>query len=253
MMNIIRADIYRITRNKGIIANFIGIAVSSALLIIIFGFFGEGREYANAVDAAMGLFELSNMAIIFVLPIFTIVAAPIFRDGTVKNEVSWGISRATLYITRLLIITVLVILLRIVLFASGMLTATIFFGFGDAPAGFWLEFFQIFGSQLFLFIAASWLGVFIVFTIQNAYAVIEVWAGLLLMPMLIANSLEQFNIAPNAVEFIRRIDLAEGISRLANMSELDTGALLRIFAIGAFWLILPTVFGLIGFQAKEIK
>ena len=253
MMNIIRADIYRITRNKGIIANFIGVAVSAALLMIIFGFFGEGTEYANAINAAEGLFELSNLAIIFVLPIFTIVAAPIFRDGTAKNEVAWGTSRTMLYVTRLLIITVLVILLRIVLFTSGMLTATILFGFGDASSGFWLEFFQIFGSQLFLFIAASWLGVFIVFTIQNAYAVIEVWGGLLLFPMIIANTLEQFNIAPSVVEFIRTVDMAEGIARLANISELNTSAILWIFMIGAFWLVVPTVIGLKIFQTKEIK
>ena len=253
MMNIIRADIYRITLNMGIIATFIGAAFSAVIMIVLLHVLGDEEFILTGANSALPLFQISDFAILFVLPIFTIVAAPIFRDGTAKNEVAWGISRLTLYLTRLLIITVVVVLLRIVLFVFAMLTGTIINGFGDVAPGFWLEFSQIFGMQLLLFIAASWLGVFIVFTIQNAYAVIEMWAGLLFLPFMITGMLEQLDIAPGFVYFVRSIDLLQAINALADFSELGANDILRILAIAAFWLIIPTAAGVKMFQVKAIK
>jgi len=217
--------------------------------------FGQDEYFVlNGISGSRELFELSVFAVIFVLPIFTIVTAPVFRDGTAKNEVTWGTSRTTLYVARLLIVTVLCILMRAILIGFGMLTATIIGeGLGDTSGGFWAEFFLIFGTQLFLFIAVSWVGVFLVFTIKNGFVVIEVFLGLMFAPTLLMQMLEQLNVNPSIVSFISNFDIATGITQLANLGNLETREILLILALGVFWMAMPTVIGLLKFQKAEIR
>jgi len=255
MMNIIRADIYRITRTGGIHMNFIFTAFGAISVIVLAIIFGgnENVPEINGVTSTVLLFNLSHFALVSVLPIFTLTAAPIFRNNTAKNEVIWGISRTTLYTSRMLITAILCIMVRIIFVGTGILTATIIRGFGDVPVGFWSEFFQIFTAQTFMFVAASWVGIFIVFTIQNGFVVIEVFGGLMFFPMLLSQTLEMINVNPAIINFIQRFDMMEGIVQLANLGELSTQAILLILALGVFWLIVPTVLGIATFQKAEIK
>lgn len=256
MMNIIRADMYRITRTGGIHLNFIFTALGAVGLIVLAVVFGnvdlDGLEL-NGVNSTNLLFNFSHFALISVLPIFTLTAAPIFRNKTAKNEVIWGISRTTLYTSRMLITAVLCILIRIVFVGTGLLTATIIRGFGEAPVGFWSNFFQVFTAQTFMFIAASWVGIFIVFTIQNGFVVIEVFGGLMFFPMLVTQTLTMLNVNPAVINFIGRFDMMEGIIQLANIGTIPTQTVVLILALGAFWLIVPTALGILTFQKAEIK
>jgi len=256
MMNIIRADLYRITRTGGIHMNFILTALSGVSLIILTLIFGnpdlDGAEL-NGVTSTILMFNFSHFALLSVLPIFTLTAAPIFRNKTAKNEVIWGISRTTLYTSRMLITAILCILIRITFVGAGLLTATIARGFGEIPVGFWSNFFQIFTAQTFMFVAASWVGIFIVFTIQNGFVVIEVFSGLMFAPMLISQMLVAINVNPAIINFINRFDMMEGIVQLANIGTIPTQTILLILALGAFWLIVPTALGILTFQKAEIK
>ena len=221
MMNVIRADIYRLTRNQGVHINIIVNALSIAILIPIFYIFGnnDGDVAFSTITVAYQLLELSAVAVIAVIPIFIAVAFPIFRDGAVKNEVIWGTSRITLYVVRLLLTAVLCIIIRVAFVATGMIMATIIVGFGYAPDGFWLTFLQVFSAQTFMFIAASWLGVFLTFTIKEGANITITFISLMMAPSMIIQFLGFFNVNPSAIYFLLNIDMMTIIAYIPTLGD----------------------------------
>jgi hypothetical protein len=235
-------------------------------MIPIFYFFGnnDGDAAFSAITLAHSLLEISAAGIIAVVPIFITVAFPIFRDGAVKNEVIWGTSRTTLYAVRLLLTAVLCIIIRVVFVASGMIVTTIVAGFGYTPDGFWLSFLQAFSAQTFMFIAVSWLGVFLTFTIKEGSNIVITFFTLIMAPGMVIQFLGFFNVNPSAIYFLLNIDVMTIIAYIPTLcdpyntigilgaDQLDIG-ILRALAVGAFWMIVPTVFGIMKFQRAEIK
>jgi len=261
MMNIIRADLYRIARSKGMYIAFgIVLAISVVLtvvqgmgadtMIVFEGNFLTGTEIeqvaVNGANAAAALISLASLIIMLVIPIFTIVAGPIFQDGTVKNEVSWGISRTKLYAARLVIVGVLSVLLLVTLVGVGTGIATILWGFGDGG----LDILASFAALSFMYVAAGWTGVFLVFTIKNGFVVVEVFGGLMIGVGFIAMIL---GMAGVNVEAMLYFDMMTNVARLANAAQLETRSLLLSLGVGMIWLVVPTVIGLTRFQRAEIK
>ena len=72
-------------------------------------------------------------------------------------------------------------------------------------------------------------------------------------PTILANVLDTFNVSETAVNFVRSLCMVAGIQRLANLEELITITIVTTLALGIFWLIVPTAFGIMKFQKAEIK
>ena len=264
MMNIIRADIYRTTRGKVIYVAYALVMALSIGLILLATLLGDGyvapillAEEAqlsgmNSVDL---LFPQMLLLIAFTLPMITTVVGPIFTDGTAKNEVSWGMSRIKLYVARLLIVSMLNALIIFFFFGSGMLLSTILNGFGGTPPdGYWVGLLQIIAGQIFMFIAAGCFGVFLVFTMKNIFAVVEVYIGVIALPSVFAGMLMMIgDFDLSWIERILYIDLMASTMRLASMHQMELYRLLLTLGVGALFLVVFTTLGLYMFRRKEIK
>ena len=266
MMNIIRADIYRIVRGKGI---FITFAILLALNILVVATsdggtiginMGEleealGYDYAEAQFDGLHIVEVlytntDNLAY-YLLPLFILVAAPMFSHGTIKNSLSCGMSRVKLYFAKLLLSSGLSLLMLLFYILSGILIATIIRGYGGTPPdGYLLNILKICSAQFFLLLALNCVGIFLIFISQRTAAVIGIYLAFCLVPALIIMFLMGAN--PDAIK-LYDFDLLGNIQKLGHMGALKRPDFIKAFATGTFYIVASTIGGIALFKRAEIK
>jgi len=264
MMNIIRADIYAILRGKAIYITFAALILLHVLVIGTQGVGGinfvgiEGGDNFELPDvgfdgfrSAALLYTRTDNIIFFLLPLIILATAPIFTFGTVKNDISWGVCRTKLYLSKLIVSLGLCTLLMLFYMGAGMLFATALNGFGGpVPDNYWLNLFQTVGSQLFMLFAATCFGVFLVFVTKKTSAATSLYIGIILVPSFIVMMLLEAGI--NAT-WVLNFDLMMAINRLGFFSQLETYAIIRTLLAGAAYILATTIGGIFLFKRAEIK
>ncbi|MCL2572197.1 MAG: ABC transporter permease [Defluviitaleaceae bacterium] len=265
MMNMIRADMYRIIRGKGMYITFAVLIVLNILVIgqglhvgINYGYMQDsvGVEAPNLYNswhsAATVLYNNMNSIIFFLLPIVIMSAGAMFANRTVKNDIAWGMSRTRLYLSKLLLAVGLSVILVVFYMLSGMIIAIILRGFdGSVPSGYWQNLFQTVGSQLLVMLGATSLGIFMVFTFKRSSAVIAAYIALCLIPSMIIMMLSE-TVAPGIIRLMD-FDLMFSIVRLGSFSQLDTHVILSALGVGAAYIAVCTIGGIALFKRAEIK
>lgn len=264
-MNIIRADIYRIVRGKGL---YITLALLLGLVTLV-----VASSTSNTVGIQMGELEkslgieeesvytgLNAVAVLcanmdnFVwcmLPLLIFVAAPMFSNGAVKNTLSCGMSRVRLYFSKFALSAALSAGAMILYLAYGMLLGTILRGFGGPPPdGYWLTLLKTCASQLLLLLALNAVGIFLVFTTKRTAMVISIYITICLVPLIIIMILSENN--PNLI-WLYDYDLLGNIKKFGFINVLEAADLIKGYALGAFYLVVSTVAGLMLFKRAEIK
>ena len=277
MLNLIRADIYRIARGKALYITLAALLAVSILNIVgwqsgelgAFVILDEhGNEIRQAVildayDVEIRSIEVSGVAIplalaqsmetfaFFILPVIVVVAGTIFSHGTVKNDIAFGISRTKLYFSKLLLSADVCILMLLFYIGVSMIIATIIGGFGGpAPAGHWVELIQIFSAQLLLLLALTSIGVFLAFVTKWTSIVIAAYLAFLLVPPLVISSL---SFANESLARLFEFDMLSNIMMLGNLPNMDTSDILRALGLGVFYLLASTIAGVAIFRRVEIK
>ena len=270
MLKLMRADIYRIIRGKTLYVTFAVLLIFNFLLGVswqmVYDGTAEVHESADVSAATTAIVSETGVTgiqmpgllassmesfVFFLLPIIVITAAAIFSDNTVKNDLAWGVSRTKLYLAKLLVASALGLLMLLLYMGTGMLIGTLAGGFGGpAPAGHWVNLLQVLSAQLFMLIAVTAFGVFLVFTTKRTAAVNGVYIAFILVPSLIIQLLMMSN--PNFSRLLD-FDLPTNINRLANLRWLETYEILRALGIGAFYLLASTIGGIALFRKAEIK
>ena len=264
MMNIIRADLYAILRGKAVYITF-SVVMYLHILTIGTGTMGginfgdiednplempSGFDF-NFIGSAEFLYTRTDNMIFVLLPLIIVAAAAIFTFGTVKNDLAWGIPRTKLYLSKLATAIGLCVLLMVFYMGAGMLFAWALNGFGGpVPDGYWLNLFQTVGAQLFMMIALTCFGTFLVFTTKSSAATTGIYIAFLFVPTMVISILMDsgFNVA-RLLDF----DLWSGINRLGFINQLDISSILTILGVGLFYIITSTIGGLLLFGRAEIK
>ncbi|MCL2189417.1 MAG: hypothetical protein FWC16_10915 [Defluviitaleaceae bacterium] len=261
MMNMIRADVYRITRGWGWWVTFLiafalsaGIAVLGILDLDGASLGGQGAPAFIVTGANMleSMGYLGLVLMLFAAPVFSIVSSPIFQDKTEKNEVTWGISRTTLYVSRLIVSAVWCLLIMLVLFGTATVIATLYGGLGDVEAGFWMNRLTSFGAQWFMLVAAAWIGIFVTFAVKNPFVSFEIWGAIVALPTAMGMGAAMGG-AGGRVPFIMYFDITTAMVAFSDLGALDTRRIAIGLAVGVFWAFVPTIVGLIRYQSKEIS
>ena len=266
MMNIIRADIYRIFRGKAIYITFALLLLLNVLVVatsspggLVVSVTGEETvaSYADENFVYDGknipevLYNSTPNLIYFLLPLLIAVAAPMFSHGTVKNSLSFGISRTKLYFAKLILSSGLTLLMMLFYMSSGILIATVIRGYGGTPPdGYWLNILKICSAQLFMLIAMNCMGVYLVFASKRTAIVNGAYIAFCLVPTAIIMAL--ILVDP---DFSRLFDFEfnQIILRFGTIETMKTRDFVTSFATGAFFITVPTVAGIISFRKAEIK
>jgi len=251
MMNLIRADFYRIRKSWVTYMPF------AALLLLHIVMIGGSVIQANVPADASGLLYVEQLLpftqlffLLGMIPFVFCVSVPSFADGTMKNDISWGMSRTRLYISKLLVLMILAVLLYVFYIGFGLVIATALYGFGNLTMGYWMNVLQAMGAQTVAVLAVCSLMMFLSFLLKKPYVLTEALAGILLIPMVINMIAAWFNAD---LSWILYFDLVSTIERFASFGLLDGRMILIGFGVVAVWFTASFLAGITLLRKAEIK
>ena len=269
MINLMRADMYRILRGKGIYICF-AIMLAVILLtvyvmriaptmgvsgeVVIEGFEFEDRALqdnymSGASSATMAIGAMNNMIYIF-LPLLIIVSMAAFSSRAVKNELTVGIGRVKFYLSKLFLGSILsFVFMALYLVLSVALAATVD-GMGYWGSGFFTEIMQAFGLQILLLLGFVSMGVFFGFLTRRTSATIGLYIALALVPSIIISILSgPFPRALNAFYY----DLSGLYFHFARPGDMTGFEICRGIIVSLVYIAVSTIAGLVLFKRAEIR
>lgn len=258
MLNYIRAEIYKLLR-RPYTYTALGILLAlEALYASMFAFHNAHSMPTSFGGAVVTIMGMGTIGFCICLLTGDIVFAGQYKNSTLKNEVSFGLSRTQIYLGKLIAQTLLSIVYLVVMMAFFIGLCAVILpmeggSFYPAPealtivgyflaAGLplWVGAQAVVCMCLFLVngeMASSFLYVGIVFVLE---AIVDL-SGLLIGGPVGDALLKAVSYFP-----VRMLDGAQYVAG-------DVGYLGKAWLVGAFWVVACTAAGLYGFNRKEIK
>ena len=258
MLNYVRAEIYKLLRRPYTYITLGILLALEGLYASMFAFHNSHSLSTPFGGAIITLVEMGTIGFCICLLTGDIVFAAQYKNSTLKNEVSFGLSRTRIFLGKLLAQTLLSVVYLVVMMAfflglcaivlpmepgnfySAPEALTIVGYFLAAGLPLWIGGQAVVCMCLFLVngeMAGSFLYVGIVFVLE---AMVDL-AGLLIGGPVGETLLKAVPYFP-----VRMLSEAKSVVG-------DMGYLGRAWIVGAFWVIVCTAVGLYGFHRKEIK
>lgn len=265
MMNIIRADIYRIMRGKALYITFtvllavVVLNIATGTTTIGFNKSLTEKLYQPDGEIAVGaglktvetVLSNADALIFFVMPLFMGVSVAIFSQGAVKNELSIGVSRSKLYFSKLLLSIALCLLLVLMYMLISMLTAFVLSGFEGLPS--WeavLTMVKGLGGQLAILSAFTSVGVFLSFVTRRAAMVNGIYIAFIIVPSLVINLLSSFFDGIAGFLKYEPYGCLVSFVYIDSMSGTD---IVRGLIVAIIYILVSTIAGIALFKKAEIK
>jgi ABC-type transport system involved in multi-copper enzyme maturation permease subunit len=274
MLNIIKADLYRVFKGKAIYTVF---AVLIAFIIFqsIAGTGGVGinttrpegdteaeilqnaLEEMTAITKADGMtapFIMAGAAgnmVYFLIPLVICFIGADFSSGAVKNALSRGIPRVTYYFAKLIPVAVCAVIIQLFNLILPIIVATIRHGFGGDFTMIWLgEVLTVYGVQTLMLLAITCVGMLIAFATKKTSAIIGVFIAFLMVPTLIFGILGMIS---TSFDFLMGYDIVSSIGFAAGFSALPSADIIRMFALCAVYILAGTAVGVTVCRKSDIK
>lgn len=261
MLNIIKADLYRIFKGKGI---YITLTLFFALVIFqvaagSMGKIGVNIDTSQRLEflkltgetAAFATMSGVDNYLYFMLALIIFIAATDFSSGAIKNVLSNGTSRIQLYFSKLILSFIFAFILLLLNVILSIITATIINGFGGSfNVEFVLNITKAFLPQLFLVFAVVSVGIFLVFATKKTAIVIGSYIGFCMIPMILILTL--FLLTPDALKILD-YELIGNMRQFGNIAEITTDETIRAYILATVYIIASTAAGLMIFKRSEIK
>ena len=264
MLDIIKADFYRIMRGKAfyitlsLLLAFIILQVvtghTESLLSTNFG--GESDSVLiTGITAPFEMMSNSDTTLFFLLVFIVIIAVFDFSSGTAKNVLTSGVSRMEYYFAKLVLSLLFCFAISFLMVAVSSVSATIVRGFGGAfDMAFFGSLLRTFAAQLLILFAITCMGVFFVFTVKNVVAFVGLFLAFGLLPQLIIAFIASFfNEDTISVLWFFHFDLWGSAVRVARIGAMGTSDVIVALLIGVFYIAISTLGGIMLFKRSEIK
>jgi hypothetical protein len=238
MLNIIRADIHRLRHGK---------AVPLTFLILMLGIFAGSM----ITEAPAPLIVTTEFILImpFILALVYAVCAPDFNHSTIKNSVAAGVSRGKLYAARLILSSLLCELLFLCAIAVNYLAKLLVpSSLGAATAGTSLEIAVAVASLCFMVFAMAACGCAIAFITRRGAVLNVAFLGLFIGVQIVVSL-----VAGSFLEQIVYYEFMTNAAALGYISQVPTSEIIRALAVGAAYLVVGTVLGVLLFKRAELK
>lgn len=258
MLNYANAEFYKVFRRKYLYVTFLTILALAALLCGGFIFTNYGGTHIEFSWGAQNVLMVLSVGLYAAILVCDMVFSDQYKSCTLKNEVSFGVPRARIYLGKLAVEAVIGVVMSVlvVAFYVGMCWLTLYaspheeavrtlqiIGYcvlADIPQ--WLAalaltnmfFFLVKGNTLASFLAVGVLAV--------VPTVLELAALLLYSPY------------PNVAEGLLALQSCMPATVIGRAREVvgDWSFIGRSFLVGGVWIAATSAIGLFGFQKKEI-
>jgi ABC-2 type transport system permease protein len=273
MLNVIKADLYRLFRSKGfyitmilaIVYIILQTAASSTGGVMVM--VGDGPVsvadsegnilYSNIPPAFTGstapfhMMNNTDTLLYFLLPFIVFIAAADFSTDTVKNVLANGMSRVKYYLSKLVLSCIFCVILLLAQTVFSIITATVLRGFdGTFDIEFIGRLVRPLSAQLFMCLSVVCMGIFFAFITKRTAAVVGTYIAFCMVPLMLMIILFLIN---NSLEFLFRYDVISNIRMLASIDLAETADIIRAFAIGGVYILASTIGGIALFKRSEIK
>jgi len=290
MITTLRADIYRLLHGTAFYITFIVLVVISVLTvcgttsvtppqssgvdIIDFNLDPNAATPVptnlQPIDGALALNELvSAMPVIvfLLLPLCIAIGMAMFSSRAVRNSLTSGMSRTTLYLSALTLSFGVCVLALVVYLVVGILAATIMCGWGDWGAPIVHTAWHGFAKQLLILLAYTSIGIFLSFSTRHTAIVTAIYIVFAAVPMfaMIANGFNH----PALLQYLNydlmylliNIDpyqktqfcFTSTTAATTCMSPLPVSSTIETLAVAAGYIIVTTLAGLAIFRKIEFK
>ena len=261
MLNLIRADLYRLAHGKtlwvttGLLSLFAllmgsGIFAPTLRMTIGHNRVEQSSPLINGAQAPFVLMASPEYLLYALLPLLIAVACADFTHGAIKNTLSRGRSRAQVYAARLLLASLIGIALDLLQIALALVAGASALGFGQPfnPAYFG-RLAEVFLLQMPLILGVISTGIFLTFLFQRIIPTVGVYLlGFTTIFMLTTLW------AANPAEFRLwlRYDILYGLRMIATQ-VLPSPDAFRWAALGAGTMLASTALGILAFQKSDLR
>jgi ABC-2 type transport system permease protein len=262
MLNLIRADVYRLVHGKMLWVTTGGLA--------LFYFLGGTGKFTPTFRTTVGSNRIEQAGIIlsgsqapfafmaspvfliyFFLPLIVMVAGADFSSGAVKNTLAKGVSRFQFYLSKLLLAYIIAIVFDLLQVGLPLLSGTIILGFGRSlDAGYLEGLAEAFLLQLPLFLGVVSVGVFLIFLARNTIVASLAYLGLFTAAQFVAFTMP----APSAnLAGLLPDGILNGLRLAVASPGLTAQDIIRMVALGAGYMMVMTLLGMLVFQKSDFE
>lgn len=266
MLNYLRAEFYKVLRRKYTWITLIVLLAMESVLIWGFAFINANGSHVDVAEAAYSMWNLLSMGCFFALLTCDMVFANQHKNGTLKNEVAYGIPRSRIYFGKYLAqLAVSVLFCAVmVLFYLG---ASYVFLYRDpaedalvwANTGYylliclavWIGVQATCCACSFLFrgdLSASLFAVALFFILPQLLSA----AGFVLCAQPDPGVQEAGKLCYDIYAYTPVNFLQGVIQGTVSAVAWDWAPVGKACMVGGFWLVLPTALGFLGFHKREI-
>lgn len=258
MLNYANAELYKVFRRKYLYVTFGTICALAALLCAGFIFVNSGGAHVEFSHGAQSVLMVLSVGLYFAVMVCDMVFSEQYKSNTLKNEVSFGIPRARIYLGKLAVEAFIGVVMSVLVigFYVGMCYVTLYASSPEetektliiigycvlASIPQWLAalaltnmfFFLVRGNTLAAFLAV---GIIAVTPVALEIASLMLW-----------------NAAPHVSEVLIAIrdHLPTQIISKAMSVVGDWAFMGKSWLLGGAWVVVSSAIGLIGFQKREI-
>jgi ABC-type transport system involved in multi-copper enzyme maturation permease subunit len=257
MLNIMRSDLYRITKGKCL---YITLIIFLTLTVIQAVF--PGRVFwglkplvnipaeLDGMHSHLAVMVSADNIIYIMLSIIFVLAATDFSSGAVKNTLSSGVSRTKLYLSKLMLGSLICIIMYASAIFLSTLAVTLITGFGGTFSfAYMLSVLIPFAAQLVMLIGVISIGISIIFITKKGAALnaiyLSFFIGITTIIVLIARA--------TGYEFLVKYDFVLNLQSLADVENMAAVDIFRALVIGMAFTVICTSIGILAFKKSEIK
>ena len=263
MLNIIKADLQRIFRGKGV---WITLGIFMAYLVLAsmqFNAVASRGEVTWGMEA-LGITQLTGSIIplvfmfdnltrlYFMTSLLTIIITSDFTSGSIKNVLSSGVSRMKYLGAKFILVLLFSFVMILLNITIPTVLITFSQGFGRAfDWGYVLEILLPFLLHIFGLISVMSVGICFGFIFKKSSITLGAFLAFVSIPPLLIFFLS-FLTGINTDE-IARFEIISLLERVPNFVTLSTSDVRQIVLVSSFWLIVSVVGGVLLFKKTEVK
>lgn len=258
MLNYIKSEVYRNANTKGNYIFIIGCSLFVILLNVALGVFGSqnpGFPYANTKFSLSSFYTSINILMIICWPLTSLVYGQEFKHQTLKNSISYGISKSKIYFVKFLMEGTIAIISLIIISTAYIISANVMLE--NSGAQYLNELIRaLIGSAPLLLFSLA-VAHCLYFTCENENTAGVIWSIIVIViPTILGMAGRRIEVLGNIAKWMPWNMLGNSFDESTKsiiMTWSTNEGMVNCYIVGIIGVAIFYIVGLILFKKREIK
>lgn len=251
MINLLRADIYKLFRNKSI---YICSGLSCVFLIMTLFIKYFAYSYIGERDTMINSFPdifRGNLITLLAIVVSILVSFD-FSKGTVKNYISKGFKREEVYVSKFIVSFITFLIFVLVNFLMFCIVSPFLFNFGEFTQSVAIGLFRMIGLEMLAFIAIISVFVFISMLIRSLNGAITVNLCILFFAPIVLSVISAIVSKSLTIKFNLGEYFVLNYPEMLAAYSLANGVVIRSVIVSIVTIAVTTLLGIITFKKRDV-